>query len=422
MDGFIPRNSKRHRKHLAIASQPAEPREEIGHQNTQASGWGYAKEPVARASSELTDHPEPEKLLPAHTKKHAAWLRSHKKIAIPLLLVLLTIIGAAAYVLILKPDPVVTTNQEILAPSATPTPQPTSSTVASPLTGLQVSPELAARPVMAVMIENSTDARPQSGLNKAGVIFEAIAEGGITRFVTLFQEGQPDYLGPVRSVRPYYVDWAAGFDAPIVHVGGSVDGKAKAAAYGKDLDQFSYGSYFQRISERFAPHNVYTSSSKLDELLKKTGYTSSTFVGWERKAAAPLTAPKATTLDIGISGFAYNPHYAYLATCNCYKRSMADEPHLDEKSKEQLAPTVVIAMSIGSKTVNSSDGSRYSYDTIGSGTATVFQDGDVIEAKWSKKSMKENVVFTDANGANLKLNAGQVWISMVSALSKVTYQ
>ncbi|MCP5939883.1 DUF3048 domain-containing protein, partial [Klebsiella pneumoniae] len=85
-------------------------------------------------------------------------------------------------------------------------PKPT--TVANTLTGLQVAPDVNQRPVTGVMIENSTDARPQSGLDQAGVVFEAIAEGGITRFLALFQDTQPDYVGPVRSSRPYYVQWA----------------------------------------------------------------------------------------------------------------------------------------------------------------------------------------------------------------------
>ena len=98
-------------------------------------------------------------------------------------------------------------------------PKPT--TEAAKLTGLQVPFDVNKRPVVAVMIENSPDARPQSGLLDAGVVFEAVAEGGITRFLTLFQDTQPTYVGPVRSARPYYIRWMLGFDAAYAHAGGS---------------------------------------------------------------------------------------------------------------------------------------------------------------------------------------------------------
>src|SRR3989344_4870304 len=123
-------------------------------------------------------------------------------------------------------------------------------TIASPLTGLQVAPELAQRPVTAIMIENSLDARPQSGIQEAGVVFEAIAEGGITRFISLYQEAQPTYIGPVRSLRPYYIDWAVPFDASIAHIGGSPDALAQIRNGGKDLDQFFNSGSYSRISSR----------------------------------------------------------------------------------------------------------------------------------------------------------------------------
>jgi hypothetical protein len=104
------------------------------------------------------------------------------------------------------------------------------------------------------MIENSPDARPQSGLQDAGVVVEAIAEGGITRFLTLFQESQPQYIGPVRSLRPYYIDFAAPFQAGIAHVGGSPEAlsRVRNGSY-RDLDQFFNSAYFSRISARPAP-------------------------------------------------------------------------------------------------------------------------------------------------------------------------
>ncbi|MBI1952325.1 DUF3048 domain-containing protein, partial [Candidatus Saccharibacteria bacterium] len=193
--------------------------------------------------------------------------------------------------------------------------------VPSPLTGLKVDPALAKRPVTGIMIENSPDARPQSGIADAGVIFEAIAEGGITRFITLYQDESPQYVGPVRSLRPYYIDWAAPFDASIVHIGGSPEALAQIRSSGKDLDQFFNSGSFWRESSRPAPHDVYTSFDKLDALNKSKGYTSSTFTSWPRKADQKLTTPTAKSIDLNISSTAFNVHYDYDELYNFYRRS-----------------------------------------------------------------------------------------------------
>ncbi|MBX4188824.1 DUF3048 domain-containing protein [Candidatus Saccharibacteria bacterium] len=203
-------------------------------------------------------------------------------------------------------------------------------TVASPLTGVQVQPELAKRPVTGIMIENSSEARPQSGLQDAGVVVEAIAEGGITRFMAIFQEGQPSYIGPVRSLRPYYIDFAAPFQASIVHVGGSPDAlSAVRNGNYRDLDQFFNGSYFTRISARPAPHNVYTNFARLDALNHSKGYDSSLFTGWPRKADKKVATSTAKTIDVQISSPVYYSHYDYDPATNTYARSEGGAPHME---------------------------------------------------------------------------------------------
>ncbi len=297
-------------------------------------------------------------------------------------------------------------------------PKPT--TEASHLTGVQVNPEYNQLPVTGIMIENSPDARPQSGLNQAGVVFEAVAEGGITRFLTLWQEAQPDYVGPVRSVRPYYVDWLEGFDAAIAHVGGSPAGLAKVRSDGVlDLDQFYNGGSYQRVSNRYAPHNVYTSLGSLIALQKSKGKTGSSFTGFARKAEKAVTPATAKTVDFAISAPLYNPHYDYDATTNSYKRSEGGLPHTDERSGQQITPKVVIALIMGQ--ADDPDGVHTAYSTIGSGEMFVFQDGIVTHGTWAKGSSKQQFTFTDDGGAVIKLNPGQTWISIVGATSGVSY-
>jgi hypothetical protein len=296
-------------------------------------------------------------------------------------------------------------------------------TVPSPLTGVEVAPELAARPVTAIMIENSTDARPQSGLTDAGVIFEAIAEGGITRFITMYQEGQPQYIGPVRSLRPYYIDWAMAFDAPIAHVGGSPDALKQIRGKGKDLDQFfNPGSYWRQPS-RASPHNVYTSFERLDALNKKKDFTSSKFTPWQRKKDSPQPVPAAKTIKVNISSANYNSHYDYDAESNTYVRSQAGKRHIitasqNDKNGQPLRPKMVIVL-IMSYSLNG----KYSvYDTTGSGAALIFQDGGVSNATWAKSDRASQFKFTDAAGKEVRFNAGQAWVVAVASRDKVTYE
>jgi len=367
------------------------------------------------ADDEVTSKPHKKRRSPVAWFKHLS--KKQKILAVVLLLLVLGGLGSGAYALFHKTP----------APAQAPVAEekkeePVKETpIYSPLTGIVVTKEQSQLPVIGVMIENSPDARPQSGLNQAGVVFEAIAEGGITRFLTLFQEAQPDYIGPIRSVRPYYVDWLQGFDAAVAHVGGSPEALAKIKAEGvKDLDQFYNAGPYRRVSNRYAPHNMYSSIGGLADLAKGKGWTTSTFTGFPRKAEAPSDAPTARTIDITISGALYNVHYDYDLASNSYKRVLAGKPHLDERSKEQLSPKVVVAIVVPYGIA--SDRIHSVYQTIGSGKAFMFQDGVATEGTWEKTSGKSQITFKDANGAVVKFNAGQTWITATSIANNVIYK
>jgi len=335
-------------------------------------------------------------------------------------LILLLATSAFALTHASKPAPVATTHK---AP-AKPKPAPKPTTVPSTLTGLPVDPAVNQRPVTAAMIENSLDARPQSGLSQAGVVFEAIAEGGVTRFMAVFQDNLPTNIGPIRSARPYYVSWAKGFDAGYAHVGGSPDGLADIRAWGvRDLDQFYNAGAYHRIDSRDAPHNVYTGVDTLMALSQSKGFTSSTYTGFARKAAAPSATPNAKSLDFTLSGYYYNPHFDYDAASNTYKRSEAGAPQIDQNSGAQLSPNVVVAIvtPLGQGELDSSGAYYSDYTVVGSGQAFVFQDGIVTIGTWNKPSNDANISFSDSAGKPLPLNPGQTWITAVSSADKVSY-
>ncbi len=297
-----------------------------------------------------------------------------------------------------------------------PKPEPVPTTIASPLTGVVVDLALANRPVTGVMIENSIDARPQSGLEQAGIVFEAIAEGGITRFLALFQEAKPSNFGPIRSARPYYVQWAAGFKASYVHSGGSGEALQLIRSLGvRDLDHGNYGDRIaSRVSSRYAPHNVYTSMDRVDALATENGYTTSDFTPFTRKndlKPEELPVPTASTINFNISGANYNTYYTYNKGSNSYERFLAKQPHTDQESGKQINPKVVVALvtdyGIHSDRVHST------YRTTGTGKILVFQDGIVTEGTWQKDSESSSLLFKDLAGEPFVLNRGQTWITAI---------
>lgn len=297
-----------------------------------------------------------------------------------------------------------------------PEPPPPPTTTPSRLTGVEVPIELDKVPVTGVMIENSPDARPQSGLKDAGVVFEAIAEGGITRFLALFQTDQPDYIGPVRSARPYYLDFLVPFDAPLAHAGGSGQALAEISQQGiKDLEYGVNSGAYHRVNSRYAPHNLYTSRAELLDLQRAKGWGTSEFTGFVRKAEQPAATPTKTSIDFKLSGYLYDPHFEYDPVAHNYKRFEAGQPHVNEKGGGQITPKVVIAVVMP----HHYEGIYSVYGTIGSGKAYVFQDGTVTEGIWEKADRKSQIKFGDANGAPLGLNPGQTWITLVSAYTDV---
>jgi hypothetical protein len=283
----------------------------------------------------------------------------------------------------------------------------------SPLTGLKVDSEAATKqPVTAIMIENSPDARPQSGLKDAGIVYEAIAEGGITRFLTLHQEDKPQLIGPVRSLRMYYLDWAAPYNASIAHIGGSAAALAEVRNGNyRDIDQFFNSSYYWRASDRYAPHNVYTSFEKLDTLNASKGYTDSTFTGFVRADGKASKVPTATAIDMNFSSAAYNTRYDYDTTTNTYLRSIGGAPS-EDREKGRITPSVIVALKVDMQTVLE-DGYRQSIQTTGTGTAYVFQNGTVTECTWRKNDRAAPLELLDTAGKPIALNRGQTWIGAI---------
>ena len=347
---------------------------------------------------------------PGFWSRMGQWMRRHRVILISVGAVLLVAGSTLAAFMIFFQKPVEVTK---VAPIVIDVPKPEPVKYYSPLTGNLVETEAATtQAVTGIMIENSPDARPQSGLKNSGVVFEAIAEGGITRFLAVYQQEKPQLIGPVRSVRMYYVDWVAAFNASVAHIGGSAAALAEVrnGTY-RDIDQFFNSGSYWRATDRYAPHNVYTSFEKLDAKKKKKGYTSSSFTGFTRKDSKAVEVPTAHRIDVTISSATYNSAYDYNQATNLYDRSQAGAAHTDRESG-QISPRVVIVLKVSESTVLE-DGYRQQINTIGSGVGYIFQDGSAQQVTWTKASKGAQIVFTDAAGAAVPLARGQTWITAV---------
>lgn len=340
-----------------------------------------------------------------HTEKQ-------KKIGLAIIAVLLVFGSVTAYALnkILKRPFEISNSTIVFEPK---------STSPSRLTGVEIPNKLNKHHVTSIQIENSPDARPQSGLYDAGIVFEAIAEGGITRFNALFLETKPVYIGPIRSVRPYYVDLMLPFDPSFVHAGGSAQGLAKVRKLKvKDIDHGANADAFQRISSRYAPHNLYSSMGALDKVSKRRGYNKSTFTSWPRLIReAPADKVTAGQINFYISGPLYDVQYNYDKDSNSYKRRMAGQPHMDEKAKKQIKPKVVIALIMKFH----QNGIYSVYKTTGSGQMFVFQNGEVIKGKWKKSGSRQQFKFTDNKGRTIRLNPGQTWVTLLKSSGEVKF-
>ena len=283
---------------------------------------------------------------------------------------------------------------------------------------------LVTAPVTAIMIENSPEARPQSGLAKAEIVFEAVAEGGITRFLTLWQINKSDIIGPVRSLRTHYLNWLTPFEASIAHVGGSTSAlrSARSGLY-RDIDQMANGGSYWRSTDRVAPHNVYTSSEKLDALNQAKGYTKSDpemFARQKPKAPTAETEGLVKQINITISHPLYDSYFSYDMATNKYLRFQAGAAHLDRENGQIKSDALIVIKTTMHNIPE--DGTHYQVNALGAGEAYVFQNGTVTQGTWKKATKDDQIKFYDNTEQEIKINRGQVWITAIQNDSgKVTW-
>ncbi len=393
---------------------------QVGQRRLSLRGFGImiVMQPTSPSpSSDITPpkppqpKPEPKPASPAASQlvkpSKLQWFKDHKWWVIGVGFGLLLAAAAAAYLILKKPKPAAP--KPVAKKSEAKAPEP----ILAPLTGLPTTADIAAQPVFGVVIENSPDARPQSSLSQAGVVYETVAEGGITRFLAVYQDQQPTNIGPVRSLRPYFISWIQEYNnAPVAHAGGSYEALAGVHTYGvKSMNGLNYGAYFRRAGDRYAPHNLYTSYDKLAALMTKQHYTTKPdFAQWTRKKDNPLAQPTYPTISIRYSSPLFTAKYTFDTGCDCYNRLIASVPSIERNTNKQIQVKNVVV--IATQATYDTKGHAL-LTTEGSGKAYIFTDGGLTEGIWKKGSKQGRMTFVTADGTPIALNAGNTWIGAI---------
>lgn len=278
---------------------------------------------------------------------------------------------------------------------------------------------------VAVMIENLSVVRPQSGLGVANVVYETLAEGGITRFMAIMAGDGLEEIQPVRSSRPYYLEWVSEYDALYAHAGGSPDALQAIDGLGiHDLDALKKGQYFWRGPGQ-APHNLYTSSHLLELGLRDQELldVQPEFDPWKFKDEADSgdSNSDGNTIDIDFSRDSYNASFEYSSDDNCYKRSHGDGvAHNEKTTGEQLCPKNLVVQVVPPES-SAGDKGRISLDVTGEGRVVVFRDGETVEGTWKKADRVSRTRFYDESDEEIRLVRGQVWISVIPSDKRFEY-
>ncbi len=298
----------------------------------------------------------------------------------------------------------------------------------SPLNGLLFTKkemdEMKTRRPVAVMINNHVQARPQSGLSSADIVFETNAESGITRYLAIFWSNAPEKVGSIRSLRQYYLEWLSEYDPILIHDGCAETDSPLTNACGniytygtKDIS--TYGSWRLNDGVRFAPHNEYSSITNAWEYAKKMNWnTFPSISGWQFKKDASLEDRGQRTLvklvfhkEINNNGL-YDVTWTYDRPTNTYLRKVGNKIDIDQENNTQVSAKNVVIQQV-QMSLAGDDHGRLVIKTIGEGDAVILQDGKIINGTWKKTSRLDRTKYYDSEGKQISFNRGKVWIEAI---------
>jgi hypothetical protein len=284
------------------------------------------------------------------------------------------------------------------------------------LDGMIVATADANKLPVCVMIENAafSGVRPQSGLSSASLVYEIIVEGGITRLMAVFAGEPADPVGPVRSARDTYLEFASELDCMYVHAGGSYTALLALQEMNlKDLDGLRESKYFWRDPNKSSPHNFFTKTDNLYEAVTigHSWTTAPNYDSWKFKAATKSI--NITTSEINIYfGGAYDVQYKYNQEKNYYERYNGGTEHTDNNTGNILTTNNIVIQTVPLGEYIEGKG-RINFDVTGEGKAYIFNEGKVTEGVWKKADRLARTKYYDANGKEVEFIRGNTWIEIV---------
>jgi len=272
---------------------------------------------------------------------------------------------------------------------------------------------------VAVVVDNHPDGRPAFGLAEADLVYEAEAEGGITRYLAFFANGQTiEKIGPIRSARPYFVDWVKEMSALFVHCGGSPEALAKVYKENIfDFNEFYQSSYFWRDEQKPGPYNIFTSSANLGKYLGGKNLTEGKFLSWQFKEEAPANTP-ASDIEIGFKSPDFVVKWKYDKINNEYIRYLAGEIQSDGNDKKEIRTKNVIIQYQEAKVLDKE--LRLKIETLGRGLAIICLDGGCREGEWRKESLAARTRYYIGE-EEVKFNPGKIWVEIVRPELEIAY-
>lgn len=295
----------------------------------------------------------------------------------------------------------------------------------SPLSGLPVDKEVLKNRVVGVMIDNHVKARPQSGLSKAETVYEYEVESNITRYMALFLANEVESIGPIRSLRPYFINSLLEYDGIITRYGGSDE--ADYDVYDLGIDEIDGmkvgGSYIWRDGSKgkVAPHNAYSSTSAIRQAAENMGFHSGEAKGvfeFNLEDTVPKGEP-ATRIFLNFSSSG-SVEFKYDEGSKTYNRFVAGTQHVDELDGTEIkAKNIVIQLVEMGYYPN---GVHRTVGNIGSGKGYYISDGIVTEINWSKTDRQSKTEYTDSEGNPIKLNPGQTWVEMFNVAKELVIE
>lgn len=315
--------------------------------------------------------------------------------------------------------------------SALPTPLPTVSGDVWPLTGMPVSDkQLLQRPPIAVKISNSPAVRPQSGLQTADVVFEHLAEGGVTRYTAIFQSQDVERIGSVRSARMIDLEIPAMFQCPLIYSGASseVTRMIEESDFAERALSDWFGDpvfYRVPITGLAYEHTLFTDTKIIWDLAKKKGWFSERdWRGMRFDPNPPTGGQAATSMFIPYSSYYSNVNWDYDAARGEYLHSILKEPHLDRLTGEQIGADNVVILYVNhveTLVVEDELGSRsIQIQLWGEGKATVFRDGKAWNVTWRRTNRPDPLTLIGADGQLFPLKPGNTWFNTVPLEMNVT--